>query len=101
MGLVNRSGYVSSWKSRRMDGPKMAEIRIEPKAVSWTKQIVSAQGPLRKTLPLGTGLKSRADSVKNIMMKGIRKKTYVEMLLKRCLSSSAKKSKNICWAPVG
>src|SRR5271170_3611924 len=99
MGLVKRSGYVSSWKSRRMDGPKMAEIRMEPKAVSWTKQMVSAQGPLRKTLPLGTGLKSRADSVKNIITNGMRKKTYVEMLLNRCFSSRAKKSKNICWAP--
>src|SRR6185437_16105212 len=52
IGLVNSIWYVSRWKSRRIDVPKMAEMMITPKspAASWLN--ATAYGPLSSTLPL-------------------------------------------------
>src|SRR6185312_2757765 len=45
IGFVNSIWYVSRWKSRRIDGPKMAEMMITPNsaAASWLN--ATAYGP--------------------------------------------------------
>ena len=73
MGFVNTICHVSRWKSRRIDGPKIAAITIIPKAVNWKKICMVAYGPLSRILPAPTGPKSSAATERKATRNHIRK----------------------------